>query len=90
MALLDDEDDYEVAVTLVLGHWRSFMPNFIDYFEKQFVDGWRRNFGFAYSIPDLTRSNGNCEGFNYYFNKRFLDDKRLSLHRFLPVFFSAI
>ena len=40
---------------------------------------------FALQDPTgLSRSNGNLEGFNYWYKGKFLDNKRLPLHAFIP------
>ena len=45
-----------------------------------------------FALRDLTksRSKGNSEGFNYWYKGKFLDNKRLPLHVFIPKFFESI
>ena len=38
--------------------------NFREYFKQEYVLGWKNKWSFAMSIPGLSRSNRNCEGFN--------------------------
>ena len=45
--------------------------NFREYFKQEYVLGWKNKWSFAMSIPGLSRSNGNCEGFNAWYKRGF-------------------
>lgn len=75
---------------MTLARWQTFAPNFAEYFVNEYVNDWKSNWGFAHSIPGLTRSNGNCEGWNHWFKGKFTDNKRLPLEEFLPIFVDSL
>ena len=84
LAKLTEEEDFEVAKNLTIKKWKTFAPNFCKYFEKEYLYNWKKNLGFSHSIPGLTRSNGNSEGFNHWYKGKFMDYHRLPLHEFIP------
>ena len=63
---------------------------FVEHFNKEYIRGWKKNWSFARSISGLTRSNGNSDGFNIWFEGKFNENKKLPLHLFFPEFFKAV
>lgn len=62
--MLPEPEDFETAKVMTLKNWVKIAPKFVGYFQREYIDGWKNNWGFAQSIPGLSRSNGNSEGFN--------------------------